>query len=160
MSISKWFGSGVRLTQRIGQMQQRLSLILNRGELVGRDALGNQYFRKMEWDPDLGIEKEQRWMKSPRSHNHVYNYDPNRTPVEWTGWLRGARIEPPTEDEIAQNDLYRKQVQMQVKDKELKERRRRRIKAEEEAERRAAEEETPSIGDLNETEYWTPGGKK
>ena len=107
--MSKWLGSGVRLTQRIGSLTQRLSLLLTRGELVGRDALGNQYFRKMEWDPDLGelernglppprsplpdplslflspslsltsgVEKEQRWMKSPRGHNHAYNYDPGR----------------------------------------------------------------------------------
>ncbi|WZN61790.1 subunit NDUFA12 of NADH ubiquinone oxidoreductase [Chloropicon roscoffensis] len=158
MSLSKWFGSGARLTQRLGNAQQRLALLFTRGELVGRDDLGNQYFRRMEYDPDLGVDKEQRWMKSPRGHNHVYNYDPSRTPVEWTGWLRGARSEPPTEQEIKQNAVYRSQMKLQVDDLKQREARRRRIKAEEEAEgEREAEEETLTLG---ETEYWTPGGGK
>ena len=32
--------------------------------------------------------------------------------MEWTGWLRGARSEPPTEQEIKQNAVYRSQMKV------------------------------------------------
>jgi len=138
-----------------------LSIALTRGEFVGQDELGNQYFRKMEWDPDLGIEKEQRWMKSPRGYNHVYNYDPNRTPVEWTGWLRGSRPDPPTEQEIQRNASYRHQVNLQVQQLKQKELRRQRIQEEEnDAEEEGDDGETLTLGEPGENvQYWKPGEK-
>mmetsp|Transcript_15239 Transcript_15239/g.29455 ORF Transcript_15239/g.29455 Transcript_15239/m.29455 type:complete len:154 (-) Transcript_15239:87-548(-) len=142
-------------SRRLGDLTR--SVFGSRGELVGKDSLGNHYYKKMGIDPDDGVEKEYRWMESPRGHNHVYNYDPNRTPVEWNGWLRGSRQQPPTEQELARNEMYRKQVQVQVKELKVKEQRRRRIKEEEDAEKKAGE--TLTIEDSGDTtvEYWTPG---
>ena len=79
MSLSKWFGSGARLTQRLGNAQQRLALLFTRGELVGRDDLGNQYFRRMEYDPDLGewegsdtVQNLQPTRMQPATHRRPY----------------------------------------------------------------------------------------
>uniref|UniRef100_A0A7S3E307 NADH dehydrogenase [ubiquinone] 1 alpha subcomplex subunit 12 n=1 Tax=Chloropicon laureae TaxID=464258 RepID=A0A7S3E307_9CHLO len=180
MSLSKVFGSGLKWSRRLGQMGQ--ALLGARKELVGTDSLGNQYYKKFEMDPDLGVEKEHRWMVSPRGHNHAYTYDPNRTPVEWVGWLRGARDNPPTPQELERNEMSRKHMQMQVKELKVKEERRRRLKREEEAaaeegaplsiedsgDRKGSQAETqsssskasgPTATSQEPMEFWQPGGK-
>ena len=85
--------------------------------------------------------------------------------MEWTGWLRGSRVDPPTENEVKQNDMYRQQVQAQVKELKMKDERRRRIKQEEEANNGG--EKTAQGGNSNpkeplsiedpSVEYWSPG---
>lgn len=66
-----------------------------RGELVGKDAAGNRYYREKgggKVHPD-SIRKERRWV--------IYEGDveASRVPAEWHGWLHHTVKDPPAEDQ-------------------------------------------------------------
>jgi NADH:ubiquinone oxidoreductase subunit len=62
-----------------------------RGELVGRDAYGNRYYReKGGRRRDVGgLDRERRWV--------IYNGEPegSRVPPEWHAWLHHTSEAPP-----------------------------------------------------------------
>uniref|UniRef100_A0A2A4K456 NADH dehydrogenase [ubiquinone] 1 alpha subcomplex assembly factor 2 n=1 Tax=Heliothis virescens TaxID=7102 RepID=A0A2A4K456_HELVI len=68
-----------------------------RGNIMGKDYIGNDYF-EIPADPSIGKRKPTRWYNPPRGQDFQ---DP--IPAEWESWLRGRRLEPPTEEEIMKN---------------------------------------------------------
>lgn len=67
-------------------------------EVVGKDAMGNVYFRWHEGYGDSRTERrEVQW-----SAEHMF-YDPKDIPAEWRMWLRKLREEPPSDEELQQN---------------------------------------------------------
>nr|XP_021193558.2 NADH dehydrogenase [ubiquinone] 1 alpha subcomplex assembly factor 2 [Helicoverpa armigera] len=68
-----------------------------RGNLMGKDYIGNDYF-EIPADPSIGKRKPTRWYSPPKGQDFQ---DP--IPAEWESWLRGRRLEPPTEEEILKN---------------------------------------------------------
>ena len=48
----------LKWSQKLGQLSK--SLFGARATLVGKDALGNAYYKKMEYDPDLGKQARER----------------------------------------------------------------------------------------------------
>lgn len=76
---------------------RQVERILLKRELVGIDALGNQYYRVWAKD-DFGGLQEKRICKPQNSDPSAYT--PESMPTEWSSWLRRQRREPPTEEEI------------------------------------------------------------
>ncbi|KAK9806854.1 hypothetical protein WJX72_005097 [[Myrmecia] bisecta] len=89
-------GSG--LVRRVAASFERLVL---KREAVGTDTSGNTYYRKFEPDRD-GVNIERRWVKCPGGL-----YDPLTIPPEWSQWLKKARGEAPTPEEVAEREMWR-----------------------------------------------------
>ncbi|KAL4130824.1 hypothetical protein QTP88_008205 [Uroleucon formosanum] len=64
---------------------------------IGIDAQGNKYF-ELEADPQGGRRLPRRWFVPVDEETGV------PTP-EWSQWLRGRRDKPPTQEEIAHNEV-------------------------------------------------------
>lgn len=63
---------------------------------IGSDAQGNRYFETPA-DPQGGRRLPRRWFIP-------VNEDTGVPTPEWSQWLRGRRVEPPTNEEIAYNE--------------------------------------------------------
>ncbi|ODM86922.1 Mimitin, mitochondrial, partial [Orchesella cincta] len=68
-----------------------------RGNLIGKDNFGNQYF-EIPADPSIGKRKDARWFEPVVKDNFM-----QEMPAEWEAWLRGRRKEPPTVEEVLRN---------------------------------------------------------
>jgi NADH:ubiquinone oxidoreductase subunit len=71
------------------------------GELVGKDALGNRYYRTRggKIDPALGFER--RWV--------IYNGYAEASTIgpDWHGWMHHTVDVPPTEDKVVERPWWR-----------------------------------------------------
>ena len=92
-------------------MMRRLRNLLAEGvgaEEVGSDGK-NVFFRRSETDAD-GMPVEKRWMRYTSGL-----YYPEEVPAEWHSWLNFLRTDPPTADEILENDRRRRDTKMRAK---------------------------------------------
>jgi len=85
-----------------------LGKIFLKRELVGVDALGNKYFKKMEQNV-LNEPIERRWVQTPDGL-----YDPEAVPPEWYQWLRKRRNAAPSMQEVQQMRSHRVQIQQKA----------------------------------------------
>ncbi|GAA6106416.1 NADH dehydrogenase [ubiquinone] 1 alpha subcomplex assembly factor 2 isoform X1 [Tachysurus ichikawai] len=92
-------------------------------EHVGTDNLGNKYFY---------IPEQKTWTgRHVRARRFVEAFNPTESeylegsiPSEWDAWIRGRRKDPPTIEELLNNEQYREQIKIKAqeaeeKDKEL-----------------------------------------
>ncbi|XP_072172957.1 NADH dehydrogenase [ubiquinone] 1 alpha subcomplex assembly factor 2-like [Diadema setosum] len=92
--------------------------------LVGVDKLGNKYYEIPSTTNALGEEmKARRSVESSVSH---FEYEAGMVPIEWEAWVRGKRIDPPTEEEIAMREkktriIKARAAEVERKDKERQE---------------------------------------
>jgi len=68
-----------------------------RGNFMGKDYFGTKYF-EIPADPQAGKRKPERWFL-PLEKN---KFD-QEIPSEWEAWLRGRRVDIPTNDELQMN---------------------------------------------------------
>lgn len=66
-----------------------------RGDLVGKDYLGNKYYEI----PGATRKLSSRWFEPPGGEK---NFD-HEIPAEWEAWLRGRRKIPPSVEEVEKN---------------------------------------------------------
>ena len=69
-----------------------------RGELVGEDASGNQYYRRKGKGSPTGFGREQRWV--------VYGgeVEASTVPPTWHAWLHHVAQDPPSKDDAQPAD--------------------------------------------------------
>lgn len=107
----------------IASLFNRVSNAISKRQLVGRDALGNYFYKKVEVDLS-GSEFERRTMVPADRGNHS-SYDPLSVPTQWRQWLSKTRDDPPTEEEMQQDTVRVAQLQMRVAQLNAEEHRRR-----------------------------------
>lgn len=101
----------------------RITNAVSRRQLVGRDALGNAFYRKVEVDLS-GSEFERRTMVPADRGNHS-SYNPLSVPSQWRQWLSKTRNDPPTVEEMEQDAIRVSQLQTRVMQLNAEEHRRR-----------------------------------
>lgn len=87
---------------------------------VGTDHLGNKYYfipEQKTWTGRLVRAKRIVVAANPRE----YEYIEGSIPTEWDAWMRGRRKDPPTIEELLNNESYREQVKLKAKEMEEKE---------------------------------------
>ncbi|XP_054723135.1 NADH dehydrogenase [ubiquinone] 1 alpha subcomplex assembly factor 2-like [Uloborus diversus] len=77
-------------------MRQSLKILPVKGKLVGEDHLGNRYFEGFR-DPKVSSRPVSRWFV-PKDGEWQQNL-----PAEWEAWIRGRRLQPPTQEEVEMN---------------------------------------------------------
>ncbi|KAG7332628.1 hypothetical protein KOW79_004462 [Hemibagrus wyckioides] len=92
-------------------------------EHVGTDHLGNKYYCIPEQKTWTGrVVRARRFVEA--SNPTEFEYLGGRIPSEWDAWIRGRRKDPPTIEELLNNERYREQIKIKAqeaeeKDKEL-----------------------------------------
>lgn len=95
-------------------------------EHVGTDHLGNKYYIIPEQKTWTGqTVRKRRTVEMVCSEVHAYEAE--AIPSEWDAWIRGRRKDPPTIEELLQNEQYRHQLKAKgeeasAKDKMIQER--------------------------------------
>ncbi|XP_042343890.1 NADH dehydrogenase [ubiquinone] 1 alpha subcomplex assembly factor 2 [Plectropomus leopardus] len=90
-------------------------------EHVGTDLLGNKYYiipEQRTWTGRLIRAKRMVVAANPSE----YEYIEGSIPMEWDAWIRGRRKEPPSVEELLQNESNRQQIKlkaMEVEEKDL-----------------------------------------
>lgn len=115
-----------------------LGKIFLKRELVGVDALGNKYFKKMEQNV-LDEPIERRWVQTPDGL-----YDPEAVPPEWYQWLRKRRNAAPSMQEVQQMGSHRVQIQQKAAALDAQEQQRR-FQAATTEDREASEAQGPNM---------------
>ncbi|NWV86442.1 NDUF2 factor, partial [Dasyornis broadbenti] len=93
----------------------RLRLVGPTKELVGTDQFGNKYYRVPKHESRAGqIIPERRFVEAV--NREAYQYQIGDFPAEWEAWIRKKREDPPTIEEILQNENYREEMKQKVKD--------------------------------------------
>ncbi|KAJ1205449.1 hypothetical protein NDU88_000884 [Pleurodeles waltl] len=78
-------------------------------EHAGTDHLGNKYYIIPEQKTWTGqTVRKRRAVEMVRPGVHAYEAE--AIPTEWDAWIRGRRKDPPTIEELLQNEQYRNQV--------------------------------------------------
>lgn len=88
-------------------------------EHVGTDNLGNKYFlipEQKTWTGRLVRAKRVVEAANPTE----YEYMEGSLPIEWDAWIRGRRKEPPSIQELLQNESYRQQIKVKAREAEDK----------------------------------------
>ncbi|CAG9461713.1 unnamed protein product [Pedinophyceae sp. YPF-701] len=93
-------------------------------ELVGTDPLGNEYFRQSTHEDD-GSVREKRLFVPHHGSQAAHDLEWNEIPPAWNSWLNYTRHDPPTHEEIAKAEEYRKSVAMRAHDLAREEEKRR-----------------------------------
>uniref|UniRef100_A0A7R9H9I3 NADH dehydrogenase [ubiquinone] 1 alpha subcomplex assembly factor 2 n=1 Tax=Timema poppense TaxID=170557 RepID=A0A7R9H9I3_TIMPO len=68
-----------------------------KGDKIGKDYLGNNYF-EIPPNPQIGKRRAERWFTPKNPENFE-----QEIPAEWEAWLRGRRNDPPLEEEVMRN---------------------------------------------------------
>lgn len=82
----------------LGAIFGRLRNAVSRRELVGRDAYGNLFYRKVEVDLS-GNQVERRTMQPVNKGNYT-SYNPKTVSPQWRQWLSKTRQDPPSQSEL------------------------------------------------------------
>ncbi|XP_070689250.1 NADH dehydrogenase [ubiquinone] 1 alpha subcomplex assembly factor 2 [Pempheris klunzingeri] len=88
---------------------------------VGTDHLGNKYYlipEQKTWTGRLVRAKRMVVAANPTE----YEYMEGSIPMEWDAWIRGRRKEPPSIEELLQNESYREQIKLKAMEVEEKDR--------------------------------------
>ncbi|KAF5839408.1 hypothetical protein DUNSADRAFT_810 [Dunaliella salina] len=112
-------GGGGLLRRGLPLLQRLVDTVMRR-ETVGYDKLGNKYIRWHESKNGEQVERRQVDWTGDYSF-----YEPNKIPSEWRMWLRKQREHPPTEEEMAANEMKAATLQTKVQQLDEKERLRR-----------------------------------
>ncbi|KAK3261178.1 hypothetical protein CYMTET_29903 [Cymbomonas tetramitiformis] len=88
----------------------RKAVFAESGTFVGKDRMGNEYFRKVEMNP-YGREIERRWVKQTCDFE---DFNLENVGVEWNSWLNGNRESPPTEEEMMKLNAQRNAIKQRV----------------------------------------------
>ncbi|XP_075267346.1 NADH dehydrogenase [ubiquinone] 1 alpha subcomplex assembly factor 2 [Opisthocomus hoazin] len=84
-------------------------------ELVGTDQFGNKYYRVPRHQSRAGQNiPERRFVEAINCQ--AYQYEMGDFPTEWEAWIRKKRNDPPTIEEILQNENYREEMKQKIKD--------------------------------------------
>lgn len=89
------------MAQQTGLLRSVLTRVKNaisRRELVGTDAYGNNFYRKVETDFS-GATLERRTMEAAHKGDYT-RYDPQAVSPQWRQWLSKTRREAPTAAEL------------------------------------------------------------
>ncbi|XP_062854543.1 NADH dehydrogenase [ubiquinone] 1 alpha subcomplex assembly factor 2 [Trichomycterus rosablanca] len=86
-------------------------------EHVGTDHLGNKYFYIPEQKTWTGrVVRARRFVEA--SNPSEFEYLEGSIPSEWDAWIRGRRKNPPTIEELLQNEQYRQQIKIKAQEAE------------------------------------------
>ncbi|KAM9743639.1 NADH dehydrogenase [ubiquinone] 1 alpha subcomplex assembly factor 2 isoform 3-T3 [Menidia menidia] len=102
----------------------RISGILRRTfgvvrEHVGTDHFGNKYYcipEQKSWTGRLVRAKRMVEPANPAEHEYMEG----SIPMEWDAWIRGRRKEPPSVEELMENESQREQIKVKAKEVEEK----------------------------------------
>ncbi|KAM4808959.1 NADH dehydrogenase [ubiquinone] 1 alpha subcomplex assembly factor 2 [Rhinophrynus dorsalis] len=86
---------------------------------MGTDQFGNKYYYIPEQKTWTGQAVREKRIVEPVLKKE-YEYELGNIPVEWEAWIRGKRKDPPTIEEILQNEKLREE--MRIKGNEVMER--------------------------------------
>ncbi|XP_062984103.1 NADH dehydrogenase [ubiquinone] 1 alpha subcomplex assembly factor 2 isoform X1 [Elgaria multicarinata webbii] len=90
-------------------------------EYVGTDPSGNKYYRIPKHETWAGqIIKERRFAENLGVKE--YEYEVGNMPTEWEAWIRKKRKDPPTNEEILQNEEYKDNIKRRAEEVSEKER--------------------------------------
>ncbi|KAM9359877.1 NADH dehydrogenase [ubiquinone] 1 alpha subcomplex assembly factor 2 [Symphorus nematophorus] len=101
-----------------GVLRRSFGLVRNH---VGTDHLGNKYYfipEQKTWTGRIVRAKRMVVAANPTE----YEYTEGSIPMEWDAWIRGRRKEPPSIEELLQNESYKEQIKkkaMEVEEKDL-----------------------------------------
>ncbi|KAK2898380.1 hypothetical protein Q8A67_009798 [Cirrhinus molitorella] len=88
-------------------------------EHVGTDHLGNKYYYIPEQKSWTGrVIRPKRLVKA--ANPNEFEYMEGSIPSEWDAWIRGRRKQPPTIEELSQNEHYREQIKIKAVEAEEK----------------------------------------
>lgn len=88
-------------------------------EHVGTDHLGNIYYNIPEQKSWTGrVIRPRRLVEA--ANPKEFEYMEGSIPSEWDAWLRGRRKQPPTIEELLQNERYREQIKIRAIEAEEK----------------------------------------
>ncbi|XP_048359642.1 LOW QUALITY PROTEIN: NADH dehydrogenase [ubiquinone] 1 alpha subcomplex assembly factor 2 [Sphaerodactylus townsendi] len=83
---------------------------------VGVDLHGNKYYRIPKHETWAGhIVQERRFMEPLDIKEH--EYEAGDMPTEWEAWIRKKRKDPPTFEEILNNEKFREDKERKVEDR-------------------------------------------
>nr|XP_020449551.1 mimitin, mitochondrial [Monopterus albus] len=88
-------------------------------EHVGTDILGNKYYFIPEQKTWTGRRVHAKRIVEAANPTE-YEYIEGNIPIEWDAWIRGRRKEPPSIEELLQNDTYRELMKLKAKEVEKK----------------------------------------
>uniref|UniRef100_UPI0025ADD796 NADH dehydrogenase [ubiquinone] 1 alpha subcomplex assembly factor 2 isoform X1 n=1 Tax=Doryrhamphus excisus TaxID=161450 RepID=UPI0025ADD796 len=100
----------------VGALRRTFGLVR---EHVGTDHLGNKYYFFPEQKTWTGRRVRAKRMVEA-SNPTEYEYMGGSIPIEWDAWIRGRRKEPPSVEELADNEAYRRQIKLKAKECEEK----------------------------------------
>ncbi|XP_055490808.1 NADH dehydrogenase [ubiquinone] 1 alpha subcomplex assembly factor 2 isoform X1 [Leucoraja erinacea] len=80
---------------------------------VGTDQLGNKYYYVPQQKTWTGQTIRSRRIIEAVIPKEI-DYEVGNIPFEWEAWIRGTRKEPPTTEEILQNEEYRQMIKLRV----------------------------------------------
>ncbi|XP_019733590.1 NADH dehydrogenase [ubiquinone] 1 alpha subcomplex assembly factor 2 [Hippocampus comes] len=106
------------MNKMIGALRRTFGVVR---EHVGTDHLGNKYYivpEQKTWTGRLVRAKRLVEASNPTEHEYMEG----SIPIEWDAWIRGRRKEPPSVEELAENEAYRQQIKlkaMEVEEKDL-----------------------------------------
>uniref|UniRef100_UPI0037E77526 NADH dehydrogenase [ubiquinone] 1 alpha subcomplex assembly factor 2 n=1 Tax=Semicossyphus pulcher TaxID=241346 RepID=UPI0037E77526 len=84
---------------------------------VGTDHLGNKYYivpEQKTWTGRMVRAKRMVVAANPTE----FEYTEGNIPMEWDAWIRGRRKEPPSIEELLNNEFYREQIKLKAKEVE------------------------------------------
>lgn len=88
-------------------------------EHVGTDHLGNKYYYIPEQKSWTGrVIRTRRQVEA--ANPNEFEYMEGSIPSEWDAWIRGRRKQPPTIEELLQNERYREQIKVRAIEAEEK----------------------------------------
>ncbi|KAE8636240.1 hypothetical protein XENTR_v10002903 [Xenopus tropicalis] len=82
---------------------------------IGTDQFGNKYYYVPEQRSWTGRSIRERRLVDPVNKN-THEYQLGHIPTEWEAWIRGKRKNPPTVEEILQNEKSREEIKMKVEE--------------------------------------------
>ncbi|XP_043102961.1 NADH dehydrogenase [ubiquinone] 1 alpha subcomplex assembly factor 2 [Puntigrus tetrazona] len=86
-------------------------------EHVGTDHLGNKYYYIPEQKSWTGqVIRPKRLVEA--ANPNYFEYMEGNIPTEWDAWMRGRRKQPPTLEELLQNERSREQIKIRAIDSE------------------------------------------
>ncbi|KAK3540422.1 hypothetical protein QTP70_030969 [Hemibagrus guttatus] len=88
-------------------------------EHVGTDHFGNKYYCIPDQKTWTGrVVRARRFVEA--SDPIEFEYLEGRIPSEWDAWIRGRRKDPPTIEELLNNERYREQIKIKAQEVEGK----------------------------------------